>query len=236
MKINHTIHFTKTKMIKLNVGGRRFMTERETLLRNGPNYFTALLNNPSLAETIYIDRSAELFEWVLQFQRVGKLYMDENQWRNLAIEAEYYLIEPLIEECKLHSPEHQLEQRNIEQLELLTQLMAENQEKLSKDESETGKEVLAFSLESMTNRTNIKEAIHQIQAWKRIRHVARLIFNIFTFLQTLITPGRTLHRYSTDSIISHFSRLIFQFSLAEEYDHMVAYRVVLCHISRRGEI
>jgi len=49
--------------IKLNVGGQLFETTKDTLMKS--DYFKAFLSNWTFGETIFIDRSARLFDHVL---------------------------------------------------------------------------------------------------------------------------------------------------------------------------
>src|SRR5690242_19992015 len=66
------------RVVKLNVGGKKYITTEQTLLAHGPNYFTGLLSGNYAAETdedgwLLLDRNGRLFEPILDFLRTGEL-------------------------------------------------------------------------------------------------------------------------------------------------------------------
>eukprot|EP00300_Choanocystis_sp_HF-7_P007924 c15592_g1_i1.p1 GENE.c15592_g1_i1~~c15592_g1_i1.p1 ORF type:complete len:257 (+),score=32.58 c15592_g1_i1:62-772(+) len=72
---------TRASMVKLNVGGTRYVASRETLCNYGPNLFGSILDMVDRrvpfptdeSGHLFIDRSGILFEWVLQVLRSGRL-------------------------------------------------------------------------------------------------------------------------------------------------------------------
>eukprot|EP00127_Corallochytrium_limacisporum_P002821 Clim_evm34s141 gene=Clim_evmTU34s141 len=63
-------------IVKLNVGGRTFSTTRHTLTKDGPNFFTALLDGrvPGLQDeqgAYFLDQSPEHFAMILDYLRTG---------------------------------------------------------------------------------------------------------------------------------------------------------------------
>jgi len=72
----------KSEFVKLNVGGKRYITTRSTLSEHGENFFTRILERVDsgkiMHETdekgyILIDRNGKLFEYVLDYLRSGTL-------------------------------------------------------------------------------------------------------------------------------------------------------------------
>ncbi|CCD70877.1 BTB domain-containing protein [Caenorhabditis elegans] len=91
-------------MIRLDVGGRKFSTNRSTLTKFD-GYFRKLpkLKDESSTTTrIVIDRSPKHFETVLNFMRDGSVDLPESlkHLRQLLREAIFYGLEKLIECCK----------------------------------------------------------------------------------------------------------------------------------------
>lgn len=71
---------SEVSVVKLNVGGTRFMTTSGTLLNHSPNFFTALLSGQhSVCKDdkgyYFIDRDPEHFRLVLLFLRTGALVL-----------------------------------------------------------------------------------------------------------------------------------------------------------------
>eukprot|EP01006_Ploeotia_vitrea_P000712 TRINITY_DN103523_c0_g1_i1.p1 TRINITY_DN103523_c0_g1~~TRINITY_DN103523_c0_g1_i1.p1 ORF type:complete len:337 (-),score=28.53 TRINITY_DN103523_c0_g1_i1:103-1113(-) len=94
------------RKIKLNVGGKLFITTSETLVREQDTFFTAMLNGPWKPDEdgeYFIDRSPQLFSLVLEYLRDGKMppacsegaQMDRER-QNVAIrdEFEFYQLRP----------------------------------------------------------------------------------------------------------------------------------------------
>ncbi|KAJ3293469.1 hypothetical protein HK104_004440 [Borealophlyctis nickersoniae] len=95
-------------LVKLNVGGQRFLTTRETLTSQSA-YFTALLGKdfktPTMVDDhIFIDRDGELFAHILQYLRGGTypiLYdgvtgFDYPTYAKIKHEAMFYGIDALV--------------------------------------------------------------------------------------------------------------------------------------------
>jgi len=84
-----------SEMVKLNVGGVKYLTTRSTLCSKGDNFFTALLNGkiPSTKyeEYYFIDRDGKSFHFVLEFLRTGQFeipkYISE---QSVLREVSYY--------------------------------------------------------------------------------------------------------------------------------------------------
>ncbi|RCH92770.1 hypothetical protein CU098_010333 [Rhizopus stolonifer] len=103
-------------LIRLNVGGDIFFTYYETLYSS--RYFRVLLNNMQLVKNmtvdedrIFIDRSKELFKYVLQFLRVRHLNLgqkDSDFLDDLREEALFYGINDLVEfvEAEMNSDDY----------------------------------------------------------------------------------------------------------------------------------
>ena len=71
------------KVVKLNVGGRKFDTTEATLGARGENFLTSLVTSqlPSIRDDsgrLFIDRSGNLFEVLLEFLRSSTLLIPPN--------------------------------------------------------------------------------------------------------------------------------------------------------------
>ena len=91
-------------IVKLNIGGKIFMTTSDTLTRGGldENYFSALLSGkiPTLKDDhgcYFIDRDGQLFVPILNYLRTGKwLCAPKYDEKQVLEEARFYCIEPAI--------------------------------------------------------------------------------------------------------------------------------------------
>ena len=66
------------RLVKINIGGRKFDTTESTLNLRGPNFLSSLVTSqlPSLKDDegrFFIDRSGTIFEVLLEFLRTGIL-------------------------------------------------------------------------------------------------------------------------------------------------------------------
>jgi len=87
-------------LVKLNIGGRKFMTTKNTLLMSGSKgFFSSLLEGefPSVQDEegyYFIDRDGKYFEPLLEFLRTGELEIPPGiSKRAVAREANFYSIE-----------------------------------------------------------------------------------------------------------------------------------------------
>ncbi|KAL6066985.1 BTB/POZ domain-containing protein kctd16 [Balamuthia mandrillaris] len=84
-------------IVKLNIGGVKYVTTGSTLTRNGPNFFTALLSGriPSFQDQdgYFIDRNGGLFAPILEMLRTGELEVPPGvSLTSLQREADFYSI------------------------------------------------------------------------------------------------------------------------------------------------
>ena len=101
-------------IVKLNVGGKLFVTSAQTLTVASPNSFLAKIISGGLPSTLddngayFIDRCPELFEKVLTFLRTKKIRLGNIDLDDMLNEADYYGVQPLIDRLKvckqLHRP------------------------------------------------------------------------------------------------------------------------------------
>ena len=102
----------KNDMISLNVGGIMYMTTRSTLTSHssGPkSKLQAMFGHPATElcpldaqGNFFIDRDGQLFRYVLNFLRTGRILKPSNkdELRALLLEADYYQIQSLSDEIR----------------------------------------------------------------------------------------------------------------------------------------
>jgi len=89
-------------IVKLNIGGRVFLTTQSTLTDSGNNMLSALIQHSNPAQLIdghyFIDRDPETFRWILSYLRGSKVlpHKDSNEMALLREEAEYFALDELI--------------------------------------------------------------------------------------------------------------------------------------------
>jgi len=92
---------TKTEIVKLNVGGKKFATTLCTLQNQGQNLLTLMLDNkakglPSLEDDegyLFIDRNGTVFEVLLDYLRTGTITLPSNvSAQQVLNEADFFLI------------------------------------------------------------------------------------------------------------------------------------------------
>lgn len=99
---------SRSGVMEINVGGQTFSTTRETLEAAGTSFFSGLISGNFGVQRdskghIFIDRDPKLFRTVINYLRsqcTQLVVEDSNKGKLRAIlaEAEYYQVEPLIEE------------------------------------------------------------------------------------------------------------------------------------------
>ncbi len=82
-------------VVKFNVGGKKFATSTDTLLRTPDTLFYKLVlsKKVDLADEIFFDRSPNLFPAILSYLRTNKIVyknFTKEELKQLATEAEYY--------------------------------------------------------------------------------------------------------------------------------------------------
>ena len=87
----------KSELVKLNVGGKHYITTRSTLSGCGENFFTQMLEHANSGKLthetdekgyIFIDRNGELFEYVLDYLRNGTLICTKKMKLRKRVEKE----------------------------------------------------------------------------------------------------------------------------------------------------
>jgi hypothetical protein len=85
-------------IVKLNIGGVRYLSTQQTLAQ-GENFFSGLLSGkiPSLVDDdgyFFIDRDGRLFHYLLEFLRSGRLKVPPGvDEQDLVAEARFYSID-----------------------------------------------------------------------------------------------------------------------------------------------
>jgi len=88
-------------LVKLNVGGRVYMTTGTTLNARGGHHMLAALTRHSstkVDDAIFIDRDPDIFRWVLNYLRGSEALprRQTNEFTMLREEAEFYNLDGLI--------------------------------------------------------------------------------------------------------------------------------------------
>ncbi|CAF5186339.1 unnamed protein product, partial [Rotaria sp. Silwood1] len=93
-------------MVILNVGGEKFSTKVETLIREKNTFFTALFSQQWQIKgdpndgSIFIDRNGKIFYYILEYFRTNmvpnNVMKDETLLNSLFIEAEYFRLHSLM--------------------------------------------------------------------------------------------------------------------------------------------
>jgi len=88
-------------IVKLNVGGRTFITTDDTLTDKGMNMLSAMIRHSNPAQLVdghyFIDRDPQTFRWILSYLR-GSMVLppkDSNEIALLREEAEYFAMDEL---------------------------------------------------------------------------------------------------------------------------------------------
>lgn len=88
-------------IVKLNVGGRVFVTTKSTLTDSGMNMLSAMIQHSNPAQLVddhlFIDRDPETFRWILSYLRGSKVLppKDSIDIALLREEAEYFALDEL---------------------------------------------------------------------------------------------------------------------------------------------
>jgi len=88
-------------IVKLNVGGRVFLTAKETLTDRGANMLSVMIEHQNPAQVVdghyFIDRDPETFRWVLNYLRGSRVLPPKNSTQMLLLkeEAEYFALDEL---------------------------------------------------------------------------------------------------------------------------------------------
>ena len=92
--------------VMLNVGGERYTTSTNTLMRENDTFFTELFSEDSQYEvddsdkSIFIDRNGGTFAYILEYLRTDTVsddvLLDEILQHNLMIEAKYFRLKKLV--------------------------------------------------------------------------------------------------------------------------------------------
>ena len=94
--------FTSGMIVKLNIGGQLFVTSKETLMGQGINMLSALIQHSNPAQLLdghyFIDRDPETFRWILNYLRGSKVLppKDSTEMSLLKEEAQYFAMDNLV--------------------------------------------------------------------------------------------------------------------------------------------
>jgi len=98
------------QLVKLNVGGVKYITSETTLTSRGINFLSVMLENdkegkiPAVRDDddfIFIDRNGRVFEVILDYLRTGKLIVPPTlSQQQVALELDFYQIEALYIDSK----------------------------------------------------------------------------------------------------------------------------------------
>jgi len=89
--------------VKLNIGGHKYITTKQTLIKQDHTFFSAFLSDVFPHQLIddgwfFIDRDGKYFEYILEYLRTGDIVIPDNYHDSVLREAEFYGIKlPLSE-------------------------------------------------------------------------------------------------------------------------------------------
>ena len=89
-------------IVKLNVGGSLFLTNRETLVDSGVNMLSAMIRHENPAQQVdgyyFIDRDPHIFRWILNYLRGSKVLprSGSTEISLLREEAEFFALDGLV--------------------------------------------------------------------------------------------------------------------------------------------
>ena len=113
-------HKQSTDLVRLNVGGVPYTTTKATLSRYPGSMLGAMFNGslPTTKDSsgaYFIDRDGHLFEHVLNFLRSSQLALPDGfkLLDQLAVEADFYQVEPLIQALAEHKRRRQCQSQRI---------------------------------------------------------------------------------------------------------------------------
>jgi hypothetical protein len=91
----------QNSIVKLNIGGKKFATRTENLLREKDTLFYKMILSKKFENTeeIFFDRSPKLFPYLIDYLRYGKINykrFNKEELEELRIEADYYEIAPIV--------------------------------------------------------------------------------------------------------------------------------------------
>ncbi|KAJ8045657.1 BTB/POZ domain-containing protein KCTD3 [Holothuria leucospilota] len=98
--------YSSGDIIKLNIGGTRFSTSKQTLLSVPDSFFSSLVSGriPSVKDeegAIFIDRDPTIFAPILLYLRTKEVKLKDVDVQSLKSEAEFYGIAPLVKKLQL---------------------------------------------------------------------------------------------------------------------------------------
>merc|ERR1711934_107468 len=97
------------EIVRINVGGVKFTTLRSTLLRYSHSILARMINGkiPPRRDSegnAFLDRDPQIFKFILEFLRSSKVVISDDLIQGilpqLLHEAEYFMIDPLVEELR----------------------------------------------------------------------------------------------------------------------------------------
>ena len=89
-------------IVKLNVGGRVFLTTKDTLVDNGMNMLAVMIEHSNPAQVVdghyFIDRDPDTFRWILNYLRGSRVLPPKNSTDMMLLkeEAEYFAMDDLL--------------------------------------------------------------------------------------------------------------------------------------------
>ncbi|KAI1710732.1 BTB/POZ domain-containing protein [Ditylenchus destructor] len=105
--VSQTNSATNSNLVRLDVGGKTFETTKDTLSRYPESILARMVNGELSSDkdesgTYLISGDPEYFETILTYLHRGVLKLDGKEWNTKALlcEAEFYKIQPLVDEIR----------------------------------------------------------------------------------------------------------------------------------------
>lgn len=218
----------KTEIVRLNVGGIKYITTNNTLrIYQGPLSMLVDTEIGKLVDSdgyIFIDRNGELFEHILEFLRTMNIFIGDDpiMTARLLVESEYYCIVPLIK--LLTNNLADMQRAEIQELESKysnTEIQEScGGESRANNESKIKSDVVCFNVNGNIRYVDL-ETLGLCGDIRNIHH--GFITHVYNHFTNKLTCNAWEHQYPSYRIkIDHKGR-VFIYDDVRNFDVVIAY-------------